>query len=51
MLIKDMQGYPKLVTVQWNLHKTDTIGEQPFGRYIERWSSLRGFESQPQYAL
>ncbi len=21
--------------VQWNLHKTDTIGEQPFGRYRE----------------
>ena len=19
--------------IQWNLHKTDTIGEQPFGRY------------------
>ncbi len=25
----------KLADLQWNLHKTDTIGEQPFGRYRE----------------
>ncbi len=24
-----------ILYVQWNLHKTDTIGEQPFGRYGE----------------
>ncbi len=34
--------------LQWNLHKTDTIGDSLLA-VIERWSSLRGFESQPQY--
>ncbi len=24
-----------LLTIQWNLHKTDTIGEHPFGHYRE----------------
>ena len=24
-----------VLTIQWNLHKTDTIGEKPFGCYRE----------------
>ena len=28
-------GYVIVLYIQWNLHKTDTIGEQPFGRYRE----------------
>ncbi len=26
--------------LQWNLHKTDTIGDQPFGRYLFPWQSV-----------
>ncbi len=29
--------------IQWNLHKTDTIGEHPFGRYREANHSMRQF--------
>ena len=32
--------------VQWNLYKTDTIGEQLFLAVMERWSSLGGFDCQ-----
>ncbi len=36
--------------LQWNLHKMDTIGEQPSGR-LERWSSLGGFDCQLRMLL
>ncbi len=42
--------------VQWNLHKTDTIGEQPFGRYrevvfIERFREPTTVRSMRQFLL
>ncbi len=39
-----------LFKLQWNLHKTDTIGEQPFGRYREV-VFLGRFQLPAMYAL
>ncbi len=32
-ILNDARKTFLVIMVQWNVHKTDTIGEQPFGRH------------------